>query len=114
MAIRHAGPTIGAAGLILAGYVRVPALAGNALLSEMGFALSFGIVIAAFVMALLFTPALTALIGHAAWWPGHGDRATKPDAAAAGARPDAGARGRALTTVRPHQHVRRRQRGVAP
>jgi len=24
-------------------------------------------------MALFFTPALTALIGHAAWWPGHGD-----------------------------------------
>jgi len=31
---------------------------------------------AAFVMALFLTPALTALIGHAAWWPGHGDRAT--------------------------------------
>jgi RND superfamily putative drug exporter len=27
-------------------------------------------------MALIFTPSLTALIGHAAWWPGHGD--TKP------------------------------------
>jgi len=24
-------------------------------------------------MALFLTPALTALIGHAAWWPGHGD-----------------------------------------
>jgi RND superfamily putative drug exporter len=24
-------------------------------------------------MAMFFTPALTALIGHAAWWPGHGD-----------------------------------------
>ena len=31
---------------------------------------------AAVVMALFLTPALTALIGHAAWWPGHGDRAT--------------------------------------
>ena len=27
-------------------------------------------------MALFLTPALTALIGHAAWWPGHGDRTT--------------------------------------
>jgi RND superfamily putative drug exporter len=27
-------------------------------------------------MAMFFTPALTALIGHAAWWPGHGDEAT--------------------------------------
>jgi putative drug exporter of the RND superfamily len=22
---------------------------------------------------MFFTPALTALIGHAAWWPGHSD-----------------------------------------
>ena len=39
----------------------------------MGFAISFGIFVAAFVMAMFFVPALTALIGHAAWWPGHGD-----------------------------------------
>lgn len=52
-------------------------LAGNALLTEMGFAVSFGIAIAAFVMAMFFTPSLTALIGHAAWWPGHGDRAAE-------------------------------------
>jgi RND superfamily putative drug exporter len=24
-------------------------------------------------MAMFFTPSLTALIGHAAWWPGHED-----------------------------------------
>lgn len=41
----------------------------------MGFAVSFGIVVAAFVMAMFFTPSLTALIGHAAWWPGHTDKA---------------------------------------
>jgi RND superfamily putative drug exporter len=46
-------------------------LAGQSLLSEMGFAVAVGIAIAAFVMATFFTPALTALIGHAAWWPGH-------------------------------------------
>jgi RND superfamily putative drug exporter len=40
----------------------------------MGFAISFGIAVAAFVMAMFFTPSITALIGHAAWWPGHGDR----------------------------------------
>ena len=44
----------------------------------MGFAFSFGIVIAAFVMAMFLTPALTALIGHAAWWPGHGDEKREP------------------------------------
>ncbi|MZD04678.1 MMPL family transporter [Streptomyces sp. SID5785] len=73
-AIRHSGPTIGSAGVILAGTFATLMLAGNSTLSQMGFALSFGIVIAAFVMAMVFTPSLTALIGHAAWWPGHGDR----------------------------------------
>ena len=43
----------------------------------MGFSFSVGIAMAAFVMALFLTPALTALIGHAAWWPGHGDRTTR-------------------------------------
>ena len=49
---------------------------------SMGFSFSVGIAMAAFViamaafvMAIFLTPALTALIGHAAWWPGHGDRA---------------------------------------
>ncbi|MEV0254462.1 MMPL family transporter [Streptomyces sp. NPDC050732] len=72
-AVRHSGPTIGSAGVILAGTFATLMLAGNSTLSQMGFSLSFGILIAAFVMALIFTPALTALIGHAAWWPGHGD-----------------------------------------
>jgi RND superfamily putative drug exporter len=77
-AIRHTGPTIAAAGVILAGSFAVLMLAGNSLLAEMGFAIAFGITVAAFAMATFFTPALTALIGHAAWWPGHGD---EPDAA---------------------------------
>ncbi|WP_030378228.1 MULTISPECIES: MMPL family transporter [unclassified Streptomyces] len=74
MALRHAGPTVAAAGFILAATFATMMLAGNALLTEMGFAVSFGIAIAAFVMSMFFTPSLTALIGHAAWWPGHGDR----------------------------------------
>lgn len=74
-AVRHAGPTIAAAGVILAGTFGALMLGGNSLIESMGFALSFGIVMAAFVMATVFTPALTALIGHAAWWPGHADRA---------------------------------------
>ncbi len=78
VAIRHAGPTIGAAGLILAGSFGSLMLAGNSLLSSMGFALSCGIVMAAFLMATIFTPALTALIGHLAWWPGHADEQSPP------------------------------------
>jgi RND superfamily putative drug exporter len=77
-AVRHSGPTIGAAGVILAGTFATLLLAGNSTLSEMGFSLSFGIAISAFLMALVFTPSLTALIGHSAWWPGHADRAKKP------------------------------------
>ncbi|MGI5460796.1 MMPL family transporter [Streptomyces sp. CA-249302] len=78
MALRHAGPTVAAAGFILAATFATMMLAGNSLLTEMGFAVSFGIAVAAFVMAMFFTPSLTALIGHAAWWPGHADRAEEP------------------------------------
>ncbi|GAA1363796.1 MMPL family transporter [Streptomyces beijiangensis] len=77
-AIRHSGPTIGSAGVILAGTFATLMLAGNSTLSQMGFSLAFGIAVSAFVMAMIFTPALTALIGHAAWWPGHGDRQESP------------------------------------
>ncbi|MFI6406001.1 MMPL family transporter [Streptomyces sp. NPDC050548] len=82
MALRHAGPTVAAAGFILAATFATMMLAGNALLTEMGFAVSFGIAVAAFVMAMFFTPSLTALIGHAAWWPGHADRARETAPAA--------------------------------
>ncbi|WP_205475269.1 MMPL family transporter [Nocardioides sp. SYSU D00038] len=72
-AVTHAGPTIAAAGVILAGTFAALMLGGNSLFVSMGFAISLGIAIAAFVMSMFFTPALTALMGHAAWWPGHGD-----------------------------------------
>jgi putative drug exporter of the RND superfamily len=83
MAVRHAGPTVATAGLILTGTFASLMLAGNSTLTQMGFAIAFGIAIAiaAFVMALFFTPALTALIGQAAWWPRHGDTARHPTAA---------------------------------
>ncbi|MFG2603471.1 MMPL family transporter [Streptomyces sp. NPDC048514] len=98
MALRHAGPTVAAAGFILAATFATMMLAGNALLTEMGFAVSFGIAVAAFVMAMFFTPSLTALIGHAAWWPGHGDRVRTPAdgpraGAAGGAEPALGGDG---------------------
>ncbi|MBV9830203.1 MAG: MMPL family transporter [Marmoricola sp.] len=72
-ALKHAGPTVAAAGVILAGTFASLMLGGNALLTALGFSISFGIFIAAFVMAMFFTPAITARIGHAAWWPGHSD-----------------------------------------
>ncbi|HET9078222.1 MAG TPA: MMPL family transporter [Acidimicrobiales bacterium] len=75
MAVRHAGPTVASAGLILAGTFASLILAGGGTLSQMGFAIALGIAISAFVMALFLTPALTALLGERAWWPG---RSTGP------------------------------------
>ncbi|WP_036563664.1 MMPL family transporter [Nocardioides halotolerans] len=72
-AVKHAGPTVGAAGVILAGTFASLMLAGNSFFLSMGFALAFGILVSAFVMAMFFVPAITSMIGHAAWWPGHGD-----------------------------------------
>ncbi|MBO0806151.1 MAG: MMPL family transporter [Nocardiopsaceae bacterium] len=72
-AVRHAGPAIASAGLILAGTFASLALAGVSVLQQMGFAVSCGIFLAAFVMAMFFSPGLTALVGRRAWWPGHAD-----------------------------------------
>jgi RND superfamily putative drug exporter len=74
VAIRHAGPTIASAGLILAGSFASLMLAGNTQITEYGFSLSFGILVAAYVMAMFFTPSLTALLGRRAWWPSRGFR----------------------------------------
>ena len=73
-ALRHAGPTIASAGLILAGTFASLILAGGSTFSQMGFAISCGIVIVAFVMAMFLTPSVTALLGTRAWWPGHQNR----------------------------------------
>jgi putative drug exporter of the RND superfamily len=70
-AVRHAGPAIGSAGLILAGTFASLTLAGNSILQQVGFAVSCGIALAAFVMAMFFSPSLTALVGNRAWWPGN-------------------------------------------
>ncbi|MFG2821433.1 MMPL family transporter [Kitasatospora sp. NPDC048365] len=69
-AIKHGGPTVAAAGFILAATFGTMLLAGNSLFSQIGFSVAFGIVVSAFVMSLFFTPALTALFGRWAWWPG--------------------------------------------
>ncbi|MGW4940927.1 MMPL family transporter [Actinoplanes sp. NPDC004185] len=73
-ALRRSGPTIAAAGIILGGSFAVLMLAGNDILAGIGFALAFGMFLSAFVMAMFFTPAITALAGRAAWWP----RGVKP------------------------------------
>jgi RND superfamily putative drug exporter len=82
LAVRHAGPSVAAAGLILAGTFAVLALAPVSFLQQIGFSVAAGILLSAFVMSMFLVPALTALFGHASWWPGHGD-AARPEPAAA-------------------------------
>jgi RND superfamily putative drug exporter len=95
IALRHTGPTIGAAGLILAGTFASLTLAGSTILSQIGFALSCGIALAAFVMAMFFSPSITALLGQRAWWPGHrgDDRRDGQRAQASAVHPDVRVRG---------------------
>ena len=82
LAVEHAGPSVTSAGLILAGTFAAMLLAGVTFLYELGFAVSVGIILSAFVMALFLVPGLTAVIGHKAWWPGHGDEPDKAEAPA--------------------------------
>ncbi|GLY73377.1 MMPL family transporter [Actinoallomurus iriomotensis] len=81
--IQHAGPTVAAAGVILAGSFAVLVLSPMSFLAQIGFGVAIGILLSAFVVSTFFVPAVTALIGHAAWWPGHADRAKKPGPPAA-------------------------------
>jgi RND superfamily putative drug exporter len=81
LAVEHGGPSIGAAGLILAGTFGSLMLAGISFLVEMGFSVSIGILLSAFVMAMFLVPSVTALVGRKAWWPGRagGTVAAEPD-----------------------------------
>ncbi|WP_030165346.1 MMPL family transporter [Spirillospora albida] len=78
LAIHHGGPTVAAAGLILAGTFAVMLLAPVSMLQQMGFSVAVGIALSAFVMSMFLVPGITALLGHKAWWPGHGDEPSKP------------------------------------
>jgi RND superfamily putative drug exporter len=69
LAITHDAPTASAAGIILACTFASLMLTGIANLAELGFGVAVGIVVAAFLMAPLLVPALSALEGRAFWWP---------------------------------------------
>jgi RND superfamily putative drug exporter len=83
LAVEHAGPSVASAGVILAGTFGSLLLAGVTFLTQMGVAVTVGIVLAAFVISVFLVPAVTALIGTRAWWPGRVDRHA-PAAAADG------------------------------
>jgi RND superfamily putative drug exporter len=81
LAVEHAGPSVAAAGVILAGSFATLLLSSVGMMKQMGFAVAVGVCLSAFVMSMFLVPALTALIGKKAWYPGHGaDARVTPDA----------------------------------
>ncbi|MFI0739441.1 MMPL family transporter [Streptomyces sp. NPDC021100] len=80
-AVAQSAPTVASAAIILAGTFGVLLLAENSMLQQMGFAVAFGILLTAFVMAMLLVPTVTSLLGHKAWWPGHQDAPRQADPA---------------------------------
>jgi RND superfamily putative drug exporter len=72
LAVEHAGPSVAAAAVILAGTFGSLMISGVPFFVEIGFAVTLGIVLVAFVVSILLVPAVTALVGRAAWWPGTG------------------------------------------
>lgn len=69
LAVEHTAPTLASAGLILAGTFASLMLAGMSLLTEMGFSVSFGIALGAFVVSMFLIPALSTIFGKWVWWP---------------------------------------------
>ncbi|GAA4172499.1 hypothetical protein GCM10022251_69260 [Phytohabitans flavus] len=76
VALRQAGPPVAAAGVILA--ASFGALTISATLAEVGFAVAVGILLSTFVLSWLLVPALTALLGRAAFWPARVGREVAP------------------------------------
>ena len=78
IAISNDAPTVAAAGIILALTFASLMLAGIASLTELGFGVAVGIIIAAFGMAPLLAPSLSAVEGRVFWWPSHRGKVPTP------------------------------------
>jgi RND superfamily putative drug exporter len=63
-------PAIAAGGLVLAASFATLMPASGHASKELGFAMAFGIILASLVVSSILVPALTALAGRRAWWPG--------------------------------------------
>jgi len=67
IALRTAGPSVTAAGLVLAASFGVLVISPST--GQIGFAIGFGILLSSLVTARVLVPALTVLAGRSGWWP---------------------------------------------
>jgi RND superfamily putative drug exporter len=67
--VEHTGRVITSAGLILAGTFGVLVFAPMPNLRQIGFAISFGIILDTFIVRTLLVPSATVLLGERVWWP---------------------------------------------
>jgi putative drug exporter of the RND superfamily len=79
-AVRHVAPAIGAAGLVLASSFGTLMLESDQGSRQQGFAMALGILLASLIVSSILVPALTALAGRRAWWPGRAAGERTPSA----------------------------------
>ena len=75
IALRTAGPSVAAAGIVLAAAFGVLAISPSN--AQVGFAVGIGVLLSALVTARIFIPALTVLAWRLAWWPSRLARSPK-------------------------------------
>jgi RND superfamily putative drug exporter len=80
VALRTAGPSVSAAGIVLAASFGVLVISPS--MADVGFAVAVGILLSAVVTARVFIPALTVVAGRRAWWPSRLGRTPRPAAEA--------------------------------
>jgi RND superfamily putative drug exporter len=73
-ALRQTGPTVAAAGVVLAASFAILML--SSYVAQIGFAVAAGVLISLFLSSWLYLPALTTLLGNRMWWPGRDHRPT--------------------------------------
>ena len=77
IALRTAGPSVAAAGIVLAAAFGVLVISPSN--AQVGFAVGIGVLLSALVTARIFIPALTVLAGRGAWWPSRLARSPKDE-----------------------------------
>jgi RND superfamily putative drug exporter len=75
-ALRTAGPSVVAAGLVLAASFGVLVISAD--LAQVGFAIAIGILMSSIITARILIPALTLLVGRRAWWPSRLESTVEP------------------------------------